>query len=60
MREDYGDVMFDTVIPHTIRFADSATKGVSLIHYEPSHKGAHAYRELATEVLALWQNPSST
>jgi len=60
LREDYGEAMFDTVIPHTIRFADSATHGLSLIHYEPTHKGATAYHELATEVLALWLNRSST
>jgi len=55
LRTDYGDSMLDAVIPHTIRFSDSTLKGLSLIHYEPTHKGAQAYREAATEVLSLWQ-----
>ena len=52
--EQYPDQVLKTVVPHTIRFADSTAAGMPLIHHLPSHKGATAYRELAKEISALW------
>lgn len=38
-------------IRRSIRFADSAVAGKSMLVYDPAHPGTHAYRALAQEVL---------
>ena len=38
-------------IRRSIRFAETALAGKSMLVYDPTHVGAQAYRDLATEVL---------
>jgi len=52
--EQYPDQVLKTVIPHSIRFADSTAAGMPLINHQPRHKGAQAYRELAQEIATIW------
>lgn len=47
----FGDKVFDTYIPRTIKLAEAPSYGQSIIAYNPSGKGAYAYRELAKEVM---------
>jgi len=50
IRSAYGDLVFNTVIPATVKAADSVMAGQSLLKYQPASPIAKAYRELAQEV----------
>jgi chromosome partitioning protein len=49
----YGDGMniFKTTIKRSIRFAESAVAGQSILAYEPNGPGAEAYRQVAQQIL---------
>ena len=49
LRERFGEKLFDTVIRRSVRFPESAERGVSILDYSPS-LGAD-YVSLAAEVL---------
>ena len=52
--EVFGDTVYHTVIPRTVRFPEATTGGVPIIDYAPRSPGARAYRQLALEVLSRW------
>ncbi|HBF67323.1 MAG: Sporulation initiation inhibitor protein soj [Candidatus Magasanikbacteria bacterium GW2011_GWA2_46_17] len=43
--------IFKSVIPRTVRLAEAPSHGKSILHYDPSGKGARAYERLAHELL---------
>jgi chromosome partitioning protein len=51
LRNSFGDLVFETTIRKTIRFAEAPVKGESVLKYEPDSQAAAAYRQLAREVL---------
>jgi chromosome partitioning protein len=51
LEENFGDLVFDTKIRKTVRYAEAPVKGTSVLKYDPSGSAAEAYRELAKEVL---------
>jgi chromosome partitioning protein len=51
LEEHFGDLVFDTRIRKTVRYAEAPVKGSSVLRYEPSGPAAQAYRDLAKEVL---------
>src|SRR6266516_4400289 len=51
LKENFGDLVFNTKIRKTIRYAEAPVKGQSVLSYEPSGEAAALYRELAQEVL---------
>jgi chromosome partitioning protein len=51
LEENFGDLVFDTKIRKTIRYAEAPVKGTSVLAYEPTGDAAQAYRRLAKEVL---------
>jgi chromosome partitioning protein len=51
LQENFGDLVFDTKIRKTVRYAEAPVKGTSVLKYDPSGTAAEAYRELAKEVL---------
>jgi chromosome partitioning protein len=51
LKENFGDLVFDTRIRKTIRYAEAPVQGASVLKYDPSGPAAEAYRELAKEVL---------
>jgi chromosome partitioning protein len=51
LQENFGDLVFDTKIRKTIRYAEAPVKGTSVLKYDPSGSAAEAYRDLAKEVL---------
>jgi chromosome partitioning protein len=51
LRENFGPLVFNTVVSKTIRFAEAPVQGSSVLKYDPRGKGAEAYRSLAREVL---------
>jgi len=52
VRNFFGDKVFSTKIPRTVRLAEAPGYGQSAIAYNPQGKGANAYRELAKEVMS--------
>lgn len=55
VQKHYGDVIFKTVIPRTIRLAEAPSHGQPILQYEPNGLGAAAYKSLAKEFLAREQ-----
>jgi chromosome partitioning protein len=51
LRETFGDVVYQTRIRKTVRFAEAPVKGSSVLAYEPAGEAAEMYRDLAKEVL---------
>jgi chromosome partitioning protein len=51
LRENFGELVFDTKIRKTVRYAEAPVKGISVLKYDPSGNAAEAYRRLAKEVL---------
>jgi chromosome partitioning protein len=51
LKENFGDLLFNTKIRKTIRYAEAPVKGQSVLSYDPSGEAAEVYRDLAKEVL---------
>ena len=47
----FGNQVFKTVIPRTVKLAEAPSYAQSIIDYMPMSKGAKAYRDLAKEVI---------
>ena len=50
VREHFGDQVFNTVIPRTVRLSEAPSYGQPITVFDPSSKGALAYMRLAREV----------
>lgn len=48
----YGQRLYQTVIPRNVRLAEAPSFGQSIFVYDPSSRGALAYKELALEFLS--------
>ena len=53
VQEAFGDLLFKTTIPRTVRFAEAPVVGQSILAYARDSKGSDAYRRLAKEVLGI-------
>jgi chromosome partitioning protein len=51
LRENFGDLVFNTKIRKTVRFAEAPVKGSSVLLYDSDGEAAKLYRDLAKEVL---------
>ena len=51
LRENFGDLVYNTRIRKTVRFAEAPVKGTSVLAYDPGGDAAAMYRDLAKEVL---------
>jgi chromosome partitioning protein len=51
LQENFGDLVYQTRIKKTVRYAEAPVKGSSVLKYDPTGTAAAAYRELAKEVL---------
>jgi cellulose biosynthesis protein BcsQ len=52
LRKHYGDRVFRTVVPRSVRFGEAPSHGMTILDYDPGGRGAAAYVSLAKEVLA--------
>jgi len=59
VKNHFGDKIYNTLIPRTVRLSEAPSYGQSIIQYAPLSKGATAYRALAKEVLARAKRTSS-
>ena len=58
VRRFFGDLVYDNIIPRTVRLSEAPGFGLPITVYDPKSKGAQSYRDLAREV-ALRPPPDS-
>lgn len=51
VRQHFGERVYKTVIPRSVRLSEAPSFGKSILEYNPNGAGAHAYRALAREFL---------
>jgi chromosome partitioning protein len=51
LREFFGEEVFKTVIPRSIRLAEAPSFGKPILSYDPRSRGAESYIRLAKEIL---------
>lgn len=51
LREFFGNEVFRTVIPRSVRLAEAPSHGKPILLYDPGSKGSEAYIQLAKEIL---------
>jgi chromosome partitioning protein len=56
VRQHFGERVYKTVIPRTVRLSEAPSFGKSILEYNPGGTGAHAYRALAREFLKRHAN----
>ena len=54
VRRHFGDSVYDTVIPRSVRLSEAPGFGRPITRYDPTTRGAVAYRDLAREFVARW------
>ena len=50
VRRYFGDRVYRTIIPRTVRLSEAPGFGLPITAYDPSSRGAESYRQLAVEV----------
>lgn len=60
LKEFFGDDVFKTVIPRSVRLAEAPSFGKPILAYDPRSKGAESYIKLAKEILDHEQNGKSS
>lgn len=58
VRQHFGDRVYDTVIPRTVRLSEAPSFGKTILEYDGSGTGAMAYRALAAEFLKRHASPA--
>ena len=51
VQENFGDVVYQTLIPRNVRLSEAPSYGQPVIYYDKHSKGAQVYKELAKEML---------
>ena len=51
VRLGWGDMMFETIIPRSVKLSEAPSYGEPISTYHPDSKGAKAYAALAEEVI---------
>jgi len=52
VRKHFSELVFNTIIPRSVRLSESPSFGKPIILYDASSRGAESYLELAKEILA--------
>ena len=52
LKQHFGNLLFDTVIPRNIRLAEAPSHGLPGLAYDAHAKGTQAYLDLADELIA--------
>ncbi|OYD15613.1 sporulation initiation inhibitor Soj [candidate division WOR-3 bacterium JGI_Cruoil_03_51_56] len=55
VRSFFGEQVFDTVVPRSVRLAEAPSFGKTIFDYDGHSAGAQAYSSLADELLARYQ-----
>ena len=54
VRKHFGDAVFRSIIPRSVRLSEAPGFGKPIIRYDPGSRASTAYRELAAETRARW------
>lgn len=54
LQNHFPNRIFGTVIPRSVRLAEAPSFGKSILQFDPSSRGAEAYKELAKELLGTF------
>jgi chromosome partitioning protein len=54
VRRHFGDAVFRSIIPRSVRLSEAPGFGKPIIRYDPGSRASTAYRELAAEARARW------
>ena len=57
VRDHFGERVYDTVIPRTVRLSEAPSFGKSILEYDSNGAGARAYRALAAEFIKRHSAP---
>lgn len=52
VRDFFGERVFDTLIPRSVRVSEAPSFGLPVTLFDPSGRGAEAYQQLAKEVIS--------
>src|SRR5437763_7841190 len=58
VRKHFGERVYRTIIPRTVRLSEAPSFGKSILEYDPNGAGATAYRALAKEFLKRYAAPA--
>ena len=58
-RETLGALVYKTIVPRNVRISEAPSYSMPVISYDPSSKGAIAYRKLAQEVVEKTQEATA-
>ena len=59
VRKHFGERVYDTVIPRSVRLSEAPSFGKSILEYAPSGPAAQAYRALAREFMKRHDSPAT-
>lgn len=59
LKNHFGDMVFNTVIPRNIKLSEAPSHGVPAILYDPNSRGATSHTQLAKELIAKNRNKAS-
>lgn len=59
VRKHFRDEVFQTLVPRSVRLAEAPSFGQPVVTYDPSSRGAQAYRALAREVAERVGQPAT-
>ncbi len=51
VRRQFGDQAYETVVPRSVRLSEAPSHGIPITQYDPTGRGAVAYRALAEELV---------
>jgi chromosome partitioning protein len=54
VRRHFGDTVFRTIVPRSIRLSEAPGFGRPIARYDPAARAAQAYRDLARELVVRW------
>ena len=54
LREHFPEMVFETVIPRSVRVAEAPSYGLPVTEHAPASRGSAAYRALAKELVGAW------
>ena len=52
VRSYFGRIVFNSMIPRTVKLSEAPSFGLPITQYDPTGKGAQSYVDLAKEVIA--------
>ncbi|HSJ94095.1 MAG TPA: ParA family protein, partial [Gaiellaceae bacterium] len=59
VRRHFGDLVFDAVVPRSVRLAEAPSHGLPITAYDPTSPGADAYYRVAGELVDRLRGASS-